>query len=147
MKKSNREVYVGCWRNGQRNGWGKVYSPLGKMIQNGEFLNGCLLLRNRQISWYFDKITKEQRVLSLFERKIMWTSRCWGGFLSLQKFYCLFFLIKFKFNKIKKIHNRFPPSPPKFLPSHFHFHACLIPNIHIFPHLAHDFFPCKLMPF
>lgn len=29
MKKSNKELYVGEWKNNQREGWGKVYNMLG----------------------------------------------------------------------------------------------------------------------
>lgn len=29
MKKANKEVYVGCWKNGQRSGWGKLYNSMG----------------------------------------------------------------------------------------------------------------------
>ena len=35
MKKFNKEVYVGEWRNNQRQGWGKVFSAEKKIIENG----------------------------------------------------------------------------------------------------------------
>ena len=35
MKKYNKEVYIGLWKNNQRHGWGKIYSPEGKMVENG----------------------------------------------------------------------------------------------------------------
>ena len=38
MKKSNKELYVGEWKNNQREGWGKVYNMLGQMVQDGEFI-------------------------------------------------------------------------------------------------------------
>ena len=147
MKKSNREVYVGCWKNNQRNGWGKVYGSLGKLIQNGEFLNGCLLLRNRRSSWNYDQIKRDLRVLSLYLRNMIWMGMERVIFLCLQKFYCLFFLIKLKFNKIVKIHNGFPPYWWKFF--HFcpHFYLCLIPNIHIFHNFSHNFFLRNFMSF
>ena len=42
MKKTNRETYIGCWRDNQRNRSGKIYSDDGKLTMNGEFEEGCL---------------------------------------------------------------------------------------------------------
>lgn len=43
MKKANKEIYIGCWKNNQRWGWGKVYDPEGNLHQNGEFIEGCFI--------------------------------------------------------------------------------------------------------
>ena len=42
MKKENKETYIGCWRENQRNGWGRIYSNEGSLTTNGEFEDGCL---------------------------------------------------------------------------------------------------------
>lgn len=47
MKKSNKEVYIGCWKNNQRSGWGKVYDPNGYLTHNGEFIEGCFIYPQR----------------------------------------------------------------------------------------------------
>lgn len=35
MKKASKEVYLGCWKNNQRWGWGKAFDPEGNLHQNG----------------------------------------------------------------------------------------------------------------
>ena len=30
MKKSTKEVYIGSWKENQRNGWGRVYDYQGR---------------------------------------------------------------------------------------------------------------------
>ena len=43
MKKSNKEVYIGCWKNNQRWGWGKLYNTEGELDKNGEFVEGYFI--------------------------------------------------------------------------------------------------------
>jgi hypothetical protein len=37
MKKASKEIYLGEWKKDRRNGWGKVYNPLGDMVYDGNF--------------------------------------------------------------------------------------------------------------
>lgn len=53
LKKNNREIYIGNWRKGQFDGWGKLHLNTSKFIEySGEFKNGgfdgrgTLLFRN-----------------------------------------------------------------------------------------------------
>ena len=29
MKKEGKEIYIGCWKNNVRNGWGRIYRESG----------------------------------------------------------------------------------------------------------------------
>ncbi len=40
MKKHSKEVYLGEWFQGRRNGWGKVFDSSGSLTFDGEFENG-----------------------------------------------------------------------------------------------------------
>ena len=40
MKNASKEVYVGGWKNNQKQGWGKAYDGTGRLAQKGEFAGG-----------------------------------------------------------------------------------------------------------
>ena len=43
MKKEDRELYVGCWRNNKRNGWGRIYDGKGELVESGHFHDETLI--------------------------------------------------------------------------------------------------------
>ena len=43
MKKENKELYIGCWKNNERNGWGRIYNGPGELVESGDFHDGALI--------------------------------------------------------------------------------------------------------
>ena len=43
MKMEEKELYIGCWKENKRNGWGRVYNDYGELVESGDFHDGSLI--------------------------------------------------------------------------------------------------------
>ena len=43
MKKASKEVYIGCWKKGDKHGWGKLYDGEGIVKEDGDYKEGKLV--------------------------------------------------------------------------------------------------------